>query len=297
MHLYKYHKMQLTVTGYSTALFSTWFFIEELGILFDAGDGVSSGLLQKSRKIKQVFISHADRDHLGGLFQFNQLNARDGYPIIYYPADCGSFPAIQSFSEKFDPHVKGAIWKPITEKMDIPISRNLSVQSIRNGHVPADANTAKSLSYVIIEKRKKLKEAFKHLQGKEIAQISKEKGKDFIHEESSRKVFGYSGDTPVEDYERWNNTDTLIHEATFLNNDVGLNIKSNKHSCLSDVMKMASEININQLILSHFSSRYKAEEIDNAIKKSCQDYQIKIPVFRVLPGETIRDILQRTPVN
>lgn len=289
--------MQFTITGYSTALFSTWFFIEELGILFDAGDGVSSGLLQKSRKIKQVFISHADRDHLAGLFQFNQLNARDGYPIIYYPKDCGSFPAIQSFSEKFDPHVKGTIWTPIIEKKDIPINRNISVQSIRNGHVPADANTAKSLSYVIIEKKKKLKEAFKHLQGKEIAQISKEKGKDFIQEETSRKIFGYSGDTPVEDYERWDNTDILIHEATFLNNDVGLNIKSNKHSCLTHVMKMVSEININQLILSHFSSRYKAGEIDAAIRKACHDYKIKIPVFRILPGEIYRDILNSKPIN
>ncbi|MBS1605964.1 MAG: RNAse Z, partial [Bacteroidetes bacterium] len=51
--------MQLTITGYSTALFSTWYFIEEWGILFDAGEGLISSLLQKSRKIDQVFISHA----------------------------------------------------------------------------------------------------------------------------------------------------------------------------------------------------------------------------------------------
>ncbi len=39
--------MNLTITGYSTALFSTWYFIEELGILFDVGDGITSILLQK----------------------------------------------------------------------------------------------------------------------------------------------------------------------------------------------------------------------------------------------------------
>lgn len=44
----------LRITGYSTALFATWFFIEELGLLLDAGDGVSAGLLQKSRKVKQI---------------------------------------------------------------------------------------------------------------------------------------------------------------------------------------------------------------------------------------------------
>lgn len=77
--------MNFKITSYSTALFSTWVFVEELGLLFDAGDGVMAHLLQKSRKIKQVFISHADRDHLNGLPQFYQLNAREGFPKIYYP--------------------------------------------------------------------------------------------------------------------------------------------------------------------------------------------------------------------
>ncbi len=83
--------MNLTITGYSTALFSTWYFIEELGLLFDAGDGVTAGLLQKSRKVKNILISHADRDHITGLLQFNQLNARDGLPVIHFPKDssCG----------------------------------------------------------------------------------------------------------------------------------------------------------------------------------------------------------------
>ena len=54
--------MKLTITGYSTALFSTWYFIEELGLLFEADDGVTASLLQKARKIEHVFISHADRD-------------------------------------------------------------------------------------------------------------------------------------------------------------------------------------------------------------------------------------------
>ena len=69
----------MTITGYSTALFSTWYFVEELGLLFDVGDGLMSNLMQKSRKIKHTFITHPDRDHLTGLMQFTQLNAREGY--------------------------------------------------------------------------------------------------------------------------------------------------------------------------------------------------------------------------
>src|SRR2546423_5921372 len=55
---------RLTITGYSTALFSTWIFIEEMRLLFDAGDGVMSGLMHKSGKIRHIAMSHADRDHV-----------------------------------------------------------------------------------------------------------------------------------------------------------------------------------------------------------------------------------------
>ena len=107
--------MRISIQGYSTALFSSWYFIEELGILFDAGDGVVSRLLQKSRKIKHVFITHPDRDHITGLYQLLQLNAFDGHLKVYYPKDSGSFPAMQAFINKFDPHVSACEWVPMDE--------------------------------------------------------------------------------------------------------------------------------------------------------------------------------------
>jgi ribonuclease BN (tRNA processing enzyme) len=64
---------------------STWIFVEELRLLLDAGDGVSAALLQKSRKVDWVAVTHPDRDHIHGLFQLLQLNARDDKPQIHYP--------------------------------------------------------------------------------------------------------------------------------------------------------------------------------------------------------------------
>jgi ribonuclease Z len=152
--------MSFKITGYSTALFSTWYFVEELGILFDAGDGLTSGLLQKSRKIKHAFISHADRDHLAGLVQFNQLNARDGFPIIYYPGDSRSFPSMEEFTKKFDPQSQGTLWKPVRENSEVIVNESIIVKAIRNNHVQADAALAKSLSYKVYEVKNKLKREF-----------------------------------------------------------------------------------------------------------------------------------------
>ena len=60
---------------------------------------------------------------------------------------------------------------------------------------------------------------------------------------------------------------------------------------------MVSSIHIGQLILGHFSSRYSPEEIDRAIKGLCEKYAINIPVRRVLPGETVHDLLSQPPIN
>ena len=291
--------MKLTITAYSTALFATWYFIDEYGLLLDAGDGFIAALLHKSRKVNHVFISHADRDHLTGLFQFNQLNARPGYPIMYYPKDSASFPVMEAFSKAFDRQVSRTVWKPLAAGESVFIKDNLYVEAIRNGHVDVKDNITKSLSYKVFETKRKLKPEWSHLTGEEIRQLSLEKGKDFLTYEVNSCIVGYSGDTPVEDIERWNHCKLLIHEATFLGGkeDVPLRKHGNKHSTLEEVMEMVSKIHIEQLVLGHFSSRYTPGQIDNSILRLCDKYNINIPVFRILPGQIVSDILNQQAIN
>ena len=286
--------MKLTITGHSTALFSTWYFIEELGLLFDCGDGATAGLMQKSRKVKHIFISHADRDHLTGLLQFNQLNARDGFPKIYFPRDSGSFPFLQEFSTHFDPHVKGTEWVKIEPGNTIEIKANIFVQSFRNEHVKIGEDIVKSLSFHVFQSKKKLKEEYLNLSGKEIKELREKLGKDGLTHEVRENILSYSGDTPVEWDGRWKDTKVLIHEATFLKKgDVNLDDhRKNKHSYLEEVIEMVSQTNVEKLILGHFSSRYSAEEIDRSIDFYCQKFNLEIPVFRLLPGERVWDILK-----
>ena len=285
--------MKLNITGYSTALFATWYFIEELGLLFDAGDGITSGLLQKSKKVKHAFISHADRDHLGGLLQFNQLNGFGDAATIHYPRDCGSFPFLNQFAQKFDPHVAGVHWLPMNEDEPILLKKDLMVLPFRNQHIPAPPDKVKSLSFHVFKIKRKLKPEFQKLQGLEIKELRETKGEDFITTEIRENILSYSGDTPIEWDGRFNDSKILIHEATFLQDDPSIIDKDrmNKHSFLPDVIKMVAESKIEKLILGHFSSRYSAEQIDEAIKINCEKYGIKIPVYRLLPGEVHRNIL------
>lgn len=284
--------MNLTISGYSTALFSTWYFIEELGLLFDCGDGLTSALLQKSRKIENVFISHADRDHLTGLLQFNQLNAREGLPVIHYPKDCGSFPAVKDFSTKFDPHVNGTIWKPIIDRDRVWIKKDIYVEALKNNHVTSEESVHKSLGYKVVSVKWKLKPAYVALPAHEIKNTVETLGKEATHDNIESILLSYSGDTPCENFENWNNSKVLIHEATFLGGeeDNGIQTHGNKHSNLEEVIKAVSEINIERLILGHFSSRYSNEQIDNSIIELCRKYKIQIPVYRMLPGLVTKNI-------
>ncbi len=290
--------MKLTITAYSTALFSTWYFIEELGLLLDAGDGITSALLQKSRKIEHVFISHADRDHLTGLLQLNQLNARAGFPKIFYPFHCGSFPAIEAFSKQFDSHVKGTIWTGIAENAHIQIKDNIYVQSIRNHHVRAESHIFKSFGFQVYEIKNKLKSEYLNCNQAEIKALMAEIGKENMTEKIRTNLLTYSGDTPIDDAEKWNNTEILIHEATFLAKEDHDNTNSqrNPHSNLEEVLAMVTQLNIGTLILGHFSSRYSQEQIEGKVKSLCKEFDIKIPVYCVLPGQLHRNILGQMPI-
>ena len=112
-------------------------------------------------------------------------------------------------------------------------------------------------------------------------------------------ILGYSGDTPVENFHIWNNTKILIHEATFLNRNefTDDDPRSSGHSVLENVIKAATDINIEHLVLGHFSSRYSHEEIDNCIKECCKKYNVAFKIFRILPGQYTHDIISSAPVN
>ncbi|MBT6234918.1 MAG: hypothetical protein HOI49_02350 [Bacteroidetes bacterium] len=117
--------INLTITGYSIALFSTRYLIVELGILFDAGDGLVASLNQKMGRIKYAFISHANRDHLSAI---NPLNDK---MQIFYPRYAGSFPALEEFSKKIGPDKPRKDWLPVVDGESIYQRNDLKVDAVR----------------------------------------------------------------------------------------------------------------------------------------------------------------------
>lgn len=290
--------MQLKISGHSTALYSTFWFVDQLRLLFDCGDGAAAFLQQKGRKVRTVVCSHADRDHLSGLHQFLQVNSHANGPRILYPDNCGSFPAIRDFLAKFDPHLQDiATWQGINDGDRIDVRRGTTLECFANRHVPHTAESSKSLSFALIQKTRKLKAEFHSLSGPEIGQLIADRGEESVTAEASKNILTYSADTPIEPPEFWRNPEVLIHECTFLKQDDAMRHGQDaRHCTLEDVMKMACQMNLKALILGHFSVRYAREQIMDRVKAQAEAKAVPCPVWVLPPGESEWDILATKPV-
>ena len=80
------------------------------------------------------------------------------------------------------------------------------------------------------------------------------------------KKIVYSGDTLINSNMKKlaQDADVLIHDATFLEKD---REKGQKHASIEEVLQLASEINVKQIILTHISRRYQdTSELKDVIK-------------------------------
>lgn len=287
----------MNITGYSTARFATWYFLDQLKVLFDAGDGVASALASKCQRVQHVFLSHADRDHIGGLLQFNQLAARTGRPLTYYyPKDSDSFPAFRDFIERFDPSLPRAEWVPVAAGQRLSIGGGHIVEVGENDHIAVAgrgaAGLAKSLDFRVIESRRRLRPEFVGMPGEEIGRLRAAHGNDHVTQAFERGVFGFSGDVPSLDPARWQDTDILVHEATFIAPDQA----DRGHCELGEVIRAAACLDLKALVLGHFSNRYDADFIRAAIAREAAAAALSFPVHAVQPLSTVRDVLGQQPV-
>ncbi len=291
--------MDLQISGYSTALYSTYWMVEPLGILFDCGDGAASFFRQKGRSVHLIACSHPDRDHLAGLPQFLQLNSQPGSPRVLYPAGSGSFPALRDFIARFDAHAIGCEWEAVDGGDRIEVRKDWFLECYENRHLArSEKGPVKSLSYSLVEERRKLRPEWHGVPGAELGRIREEKGEDAISEVVTDTVLTYAADTPLEEASFWRDPRILIHEATFLTREEATSRdQTARHSVLGEVIEMASRMpTLERLILGHFSCRYDKGDIRRALVEEAERVQFRVPIHAVFPGEARLHLTDGTPV-
>lgn len=262
---------KLDITSFSTARISTWHYISNYNLLFDVGDGVAMALHDKMPSIKHIFLSHGDPDHISSLVRVCELIPKHTPPFIYYPADCERIKELMNFAIKFSKKPIRKYWIPIRDGDTISLNNNTVVKCFRNNHIKGNKDL--SFSFKIYDVRKKLKSEYIGKTGIELVQIKKEFGADSITNTIYTGLLGYSGDCKM-NINHWKDVPRLIHECTYLTRDV--ENSHHLHTYLDELYSLYNNSNIQNVIISHLSSRYSNFTIDKYIRKNkkCNLYKI-----------------------
>ena len=252
--------------------------------LFDCGEATQRQLIfakVSPMKISKIFLSHYHGDHilgLPGLIQSMNFRGREKKLTIYGPKGL------------YD--LRDALFNLGYSKIEFPIEfieiDSETVEStdeyiIKSQHVN---HNVPSLAYSIEELKKP-----RFLREKAI-ELGVPVGPDFgrLHNGEEIEVDGkiikpeqvlgpprkgnkivYSGDTtPCEEMVEFAKDSTiLIHESTYMTEDAD-KAEENFHSTSADAAEIAKASNSKELILTHFSTRYKKN--DEMLKQAQDDF-------------------------
>ncbi|MFK5878963.1 MAG: ribonuclease Z [Flavobacteriaceae bacterium] len=247
--------------------------------LIDCGEGTQVQLRKykvKFSKIKHIFISHLHGDHVFGLIglisTFRLLN-RETEINVFGPKGVKEFIVTQlrlsgshtgqpiKFHELTSKESKLIFEDKKVEVHTIPLKHRIYT----NGFLFKEKLGERKLNMSAISKYPEIEicdyqnlkngKDFKLQDGKLI------KNDSLTFDPEKSLSYAFCSDTAYSEsiIPIIKNVDLLYHEATFLNDKIEL-AKTTKHSTATQAATIAKLANVNQLIIGHYSNRYKSKE-------------------------------------
>ncbi|MEA1884338.1 MAG: MBL fold metallo-hydrolase [Thermotogota bacterium] len=275
----------MEIIAFSKAMYSTWIYYSPDRVLFDCGEGISTMLTNKLFAVKKIFLTHSHADHISGLWGFlntrsSAMGERDKPLEIYYHKDAQMIKDYLNFIIG-----TGSRLKYDLSIHEIEVGEKISLKSGKMNRyiVPFETDhmtNEVTLGFQVRETRKRLKEPYKFLDQIEIRKMIKEMGRDQLTEEYTHSLLTMSGDGNVIADEYFQNTSTLLHECTFLDND---DRRGNKHTEIQELLEKVKRFKPKKLIIYHISGRYlpnlkdRMREIGKELKQEGIDFSYVNP--------------------
>jgi len=240
-------------------------------VLFDCGEGTQRELMKEKlglMKISKIFISHWHADHFSGLLgliQTMEMEGREEPLYIYGPPRTEEFTEnildTGYFNRSFDIFVEDII------EGDEIVGEGYKIEPFEVEH----GINAFGYSFIEDDQKKANKQKMKELgltkspkigelkEGKSIEWNGQEISPNEVVETMPGRKIVYSGDTA-----KCNNTienaegaDLLIHESTCLHEIIE---EREGHTSAKQTGEIASEAEVDKLVLTHISRRYQQNE-------------------------------------
>ncbi len=215
--------MNLQLAIHSSPRFATWIWLPDWRLLIDAGDGATQHLGYKIRKIDTVALTHAHRDHIGGLLQVINQRGEAGSFAVAHPCGGRSFGMLEAFSNKFNPGSSWrAVWHALEEGDELPGGASGSgerlLKAFRTRHYLDDEpqHAPRSLGYHLLWRTAKVRAEYRELPQAELDAMRAQVGREGITEMVDEKWVTVGGDGAPLKPQDAAGARLLLHEATFL---------------------------------------------------------------------------------
>lgn len=250
-----------TLQGASRATAASYWRLKELDVAFDMGHCPQAFI-----GVPRVFLTHCHLDHAMGIVYWAAQRQMMRMPggTIYVPAgtEDGMRSVLKSWAVMQGPRGRyDCAVLALADGDELEVQRGVSVRAFRTEH------SVPSQGYMVIEKKEKLRPEFAGLSPLEIGKLKRDGVS--ITAPVQRVVFAITGDTTRLPFDRVPEVaaaETLVGECTYITPDHAHLARPMSHLHLNDYGDVVNDLKVKRLILTHYSLRYKEDEIVGLVR-------------------------------